>query len=203
MYITYSLLAVTILISVKAFDDESWKRRLMLNPYDVVHHKKWYRTFTHAFIHADFAHLFFNMYVLYLFGEFLEERFIAEYGLRGYMLYALLYLSAILFSSIFSIAKHKDNIHYNSLGASGAVSAVLFAYIVVNPMAELGLLILPIFVPAYIFGPIILFVEYLLAKRGGTGIAHDAHIAGAIYGIVFMLILNYNYLFEFIDQFKV
>lgn len=202
MYITYSLLAITSLVSIKAMGDDTWKRNLMLNPYDVIHNKKWYKCITHAFIHADFMHLFFNMYVLYLFGTYLEAKFVIDYGSRGYMLYALLYITGILFSSVLSIKNNKDNPHYYSLGASGAVSAILFAYIVVNPMQELGLIFIPIYVPAYIFGPIILFFEYIMARRGGTGIAHDAHFTGAIYGVFFMLALNHNYVFDFIDHFQ-
>jgi membrane associated rhomboid family serine protease len=91
--------------------------------------------------------------------------------------------------------------HYNSLGASGAVMAVVFGYILLNPTAELGLIFLPIYVPAYIFGPIILIAEVLLSRRGGTGIAHDAHIAGAVFGIIFMTIVDYNYLLDFFKQF--
>ncbi len=200
MYITYLLLALTVLISVKAMSDNTLKSRLMLNPYDIVHHKKWYRCITHGFIHADFTHLLFNMYVFYLFGVSLEERLTLDYGVRGHAIYGLLYVSGILFASVLSIKNNKDNPHYNALGASGAVSAILFAYIIVNPTRELGLLLIPIYIPAYIFGPIILLIEYVLSKRGGTGIAHDAHFAGAIYGILFMVALNKDYFIGFIEQ---
>ena len=156
MYVTYLLLAVTILISAIAMDNQSLKYRLMLNPYDVIHHKKWYRCFTHAFVHGDWLHLGFNMYVLFSFGEVLEFQLIRLYGLKGYYYMALLYLSAILFSSLLSLYTNKDNPGYNSLGASGAVMAILFAYILLFPTAELGLLFLPMRIPAFIFGPIIL-----------------------------------------------
>ncbi|WP_066755888.1 rhomboid family intramembrane serine protease [Crocinitomix algicola] len=201
MYITYLLLAVTILISVKAIEDNVLKGRLLLNPYDVTHFKKWYRTFTHAFIHADWMHLGFNMYVLYSFGEVLEKSLVYRYELWGHALFAFLYLSAILMASLYSINKHKDNPSYNALGASGAVMAVLFAFILMNPTIELGLLFLPIYVPAYIFGPLILVAEYFLAKRGGTGIAHDAHISGAIYGVIFMSCVDLDYLANFLNHF--
>lgn len=201
MYVTYLLLAVTILISAIAMDNQSLKYRLMLNPYDVIHHKKWYRCFTHAFVHGDWLHLGFNMYVLFSFGEVLEFQLILLYGLKGYYYMALLYLSAILFSSLLSLYTNKDNPGYNSLGASGAVMAILFAYILLFPTAELGLLFLPMRIPAFIFGPIILIAEYALSKRGGTGIAHDAHFAGAVYGIIFMTIVDYHFLLNFFNQF--
>jgi membrane associated rhomboid family serine protease len=201
MYVTYLLLALTILISAIAMDNQSLKYRLMLNPYDVIHHKKWYRCFTHAFVHGDWLHLGFNMYVLFSFGEVLEFQLILLYGLKGYYYMALLYLSAILFSSLLSLYINKNNPGYNSLGASGAVMAVLFAYILLFPTAELGLLFLPIRIPAFIFGPIILIAEYALSKRGGTGIAHDAHFAGAVYGIIFMTIVDFHFLLNFFNQF--
>lgn len=201
MYITYLLLAVTIIISAIAMDNQSLKYRLMLNPYEVIHHKKWYRCFTHAFVHGDWLHLGFNMYVLFSFGEVLELQLNHLYGLKGYYYMALLYLSAILFSSLLSLYTNKDNSGYNSLGASGAVMAILFAYILLFPTAELGLLFLPIRIPAFIFGPIILIAEYALSKRGGTGIAHDAHFAGALYGIIFMTIVDYHFLLNFFNQF--
>jgi membrane associated rhomboid family serine protease len=214
MYITYLLLGITILVSVRFMEDSVEKRRLMLNPYDVVNYQKWYRCFTHAFIHADWMHLIFNMYVLYMFGasitehQFgyvsrlsLEPALIADFGAEGYLYFGCLYVGAILFTSTVSIFRHRENMHYNSLGASGAVMAVVFGYILLNPTAELGLIFLPIYVPAYIFGPIILIAEVLLSRRGGTGIAHDAHIAGAVFGIIFMTIVDYNYLLDFFKQF--
>ena len=202
MYVTYLLLAITILISVKAMEDMTLKGKLMMNPYAVIHHKQWYRCFTHAFIHADFMHLGFNMFVLYGFGIGLEDELTATYGIQGYVMFAVLYVMGILFATLLSLKKHKDNPGYNSLGASGAVMAVLFAYILIHPERELGLLILPgIDIPGYIFGPLILAVEYALSKRGGTGIAHDAHFAGAIFGILFITAIDYHYLLNFFKYF--
>jgi len=92
--------------------------------------------------------------------------------------------------------------HYNALGASGAISAVVFAYIILNPSAELGIIFIPgVRIPAYLFGPGLILLEYYLAKRGRTNIGHDAHISGAIFGIIFMGILDYNYLLEFFSKF--
>ena len=190
--------------------EESFKRKLMMNPYDVVHNKKWYRAFTHAFVHADFMHLGFNMFVLYMFAVqvappslyqySLEPSLVVKYGPKGYLYFGCLYLGGILFSTIYSIYKNRDNPGYNSLGASGAVSAVVFGYIMMYPDAQMGLLFIPFYIPAYIFGPLIIVAEYFMAKRGGTGIAHDAHISGAIFGVIFMIVIDYNYLTNFFDK---
>ena len=198
--VTYLLLAVTVLVSVKAFADDSIKRRFMFNAHDVVHYKKWYRCFTHGFLHGDQMHLFFNMFVLFMFGKYLESYFLFKYEAQGYLLFSLLYLMAILFSSIPALIKHKDNPGYNSLGASGAVSAIVFAFILINPNEELMLMFIPIPIKAYIFGPLYILFEYIMAKRGGTGIAHDAHLAGAAFGIVFLILLDYHYIIDFVSS---
>ena len=201
MYITYLLLAATILVSVMAFNDESLKRRLMFNPYELVHYGKWYRAITHAFVHANYMHLGFNMFALWMFGLSLEKALIFKYDTKGYLYFGCLYLGGILFSTITSVARHKDHPHYFSLGASGAVMAVVFAYILMFPTAELMFLFIPFPLPAYVFGPLLLAGEYYMSKRGGTGIAHDAHFAGAIFGLIFMTIIDYHYLLDFFKQF--
>ncbi|MCC7453099.1 MAG: rhomboid family intramembrane serine protease [Crocinitomix sp.] len=201
MYVTYLLLALTILISARAINDNSLKSKLMLNPYDVIHNKNWYRCITHGFIHADYTHLIFNMIVLFMFGEALEKRLVGAYELKGHFYFAVLYLTGILFSCLYSLQKYKDSPGYNSLGASGATMAVLFAYIILFPTTKLAMFLVPIPIYAYYYGPIILLIEYLLSKRGGTGIAHDAHIAGAIFGVIFITVLDYHYLIDFFKNF--
>ena len=208
MYLTYLIIAATALISFYAFDRKSLMGKMLLNPYDIIHHQKWYRMFTHGLIHADFMHLFFNLYVLYMFGVqgqntysffSVEPAFIHHFEAKGYLYFFLLYVGGLLFSSIYTVYKHKDNPHYNALGASGAVSGIVFAFIVLNPTSKLGIIFLPqdFFLPAYIFGPLMLASEYYLAKRGGTNIGHDAHISGAIFGLIFVALLDYNYYINF------
>ncbi len=213
MYLTYIILGITIIISIMAFEKPELKGQMYLNPSQIVHDKKWCRLFSHAFIHADFMHLFFNMYVLYMFGvqgqivdglsygfESIEPRLLSDFGIKGYWYFFLLYAGGILFSSLFAVYKHQDNPHYNALGASGAVSAVVFAFIILNPSAELGIIFIPVYLPAYIFGPLMLGFEYYLSKRGGTNIAHDAHITGALFGLLFIALIDYHYYLDFFNR---
>jgi len=213
MYLTYLIIGITVLVSFMAFERPEWKGKLVFNAYEIVQHKKWYRLFTHGFIHADFMHLFFNMYVLYMFGVqggeevtnygfySVEPKLIADFGVKGYFYYLLLFVGGLAFASLYALFKHQDNPHYNALGASGAVSAIVFAFIILNPNAQLGIIFIPgIYLPAYLFGPLLLLVEYYLGKRGQSHIAHDAHISGAIFGLIFIALINYQYYVEFFKE---
>jgi membrane associated rhomboid family serine protease len=199
--VTTVVAIATVLVSFGAFNDRSLMYRLIFNPYRAARQGELYRAFTHAFIHADIFHLILNMYVFWQFGRLVELELSLEYGNKGEYLYALLYLGGILFATLPGFAKHNNNEGYNSLGASGAVAAVIFAFILIHPNTELFLLFLPIPVPAYIFGVCYLALEFFLDRRGGSYIAHDAHFWGAIFGIVFMSIVDINLLTNFIDQF--
>ncbi len=169
----------------------------------MIHHRKeWYRFFTGAFIHADWMHLAFNMYSLYMFGGIVERAYYNLFEEKGILFFILLYVLGIFMSSFYSYEKHKNDMYYNALGASGAVSAVVFACIILFPTHELGLLFLPFYVPAYLFGIIFLGVEYYLGKRGNSNIGHDAHFWGAIHGVVFTIILKPSLILNFIEQIK-
>ena len=142
------------------------------------------------------------MISLYFLGSTLEYYLIEFYGLQLGVCYLLiLYFAGAIFASLPSFLKQQDNSSYRSLGASGAVSAVIFAAILWDPSMRLGILFIPFPIPAYIFGPIYLAIEYFSMKRGGTGIAHDAHLGGAVFGILFVLLLNINKGKEFLDLF--
>jgi membrane associated rhomboid family serine protease len=150
------------------------------------------------FIHSDINHLAFNMISLYLLGNLFEQQMIQMYGFQiGSVNFLSLYLIGGVAAEIYPFIRHQDDPYYGSLGASGAVSAVIFAAIFWNPTMDLYLFFIPIPIPAYIFGPIYLAFEYFSMKRGTTNIAHDAHIGGALFGIFFVLLLNPNKGFEF------
>jgi membrane associated rhomboid family serine protease len=185
------ILATTVIVSVNGFSNRSMLERWLYIPYDVKHHHAYERIISHMWVHADLIHLVFNMMSLYFLGGYLESEFINQYGFfRGEVHFAILYLGGGLFSTIIPYVRHQDNSSYRSLGASGAVSSVIFAPVLWDPTLPLSLMFLPFAIPAYIFGPLYLAFEYWADRRGGTGIAHDAHIGGAIFGIIYVLITN-------------
>jgi membrane associated rhomboid family serine protease len=195
------IILVTVAFSIKAFKDDELMHKMVFFPFRCKHNHEQYRVLTHLFIHADATHLIFNMLSLYMLGEILEMQLINEFGvMRGEIHFVTLYFLGGIFSTLIPFYRNQDNIHYRSLGASGAVSAVIFAAIIWNPTMQLGLLFLPIPIPAYIFGPLYLLYEYWADKKGKSGIAHDAHIGGALFGIVYVLITDIEKGKEFFNQ---
>jgi len=183
-----------------AFSNETLMPKLIFNPYVIDKRKQYYRFITAGFIHADFFHLFFNMYALFLFGGIVENKLIDLFGINGIWIYLLLYISALVMSSTFSYYKYKENPHYNALGASGAVSAVLFASIIIYPSMKLMIMPIPIPISSYILGPLYLAYSYYMGRNGKDNIGHDAHFFGAIWGIIFILILWHDAIPNFIAQ---
>ena len=197
---TIILIIITCIISLITFNNEEIKSNLLFSPYQYLNYKKWWILISHGFIHADFLHLFFNMYVLYIFGPTLEFYFINSSELGGFY-YIGFYLLGIIFSTLPSIFKHKNNPSYNSLGASGAVSSVVFAYIIIYPLRELGLILIPgLFLPGIIFGIFYLLAEHYLSKKQYSNIAHDAHISGSLFGVFFIVIYDFNNLLIFFQK---
>lgn len=194
------IIIVTVLVSLNAFNKSRILDKMVYSPYRVKHEKEYYRLLSHMFIHADSVHLIFNMMSLYFLGSFLENELMFSFGsIGGEVHFLILYFFGGLFSTLIPFSRNQDNSNYRALGASGAVSAVIFAAIIWNPTMKLSLLFLPIPIPAYIFGPIYLAFEYWADCRGGTGIAHDAHIGGAIFGVIYVLIINIDKGKEFLS----
>ncbi len=204
------IVAATVLISLAAFNNNDLRYRLMYIPYRVKHNREHIRTLTHMFIHADYMHLIFNMFSLYMLGNIflsstggiyvgVSDGLMETYGtVLGQAHFLILYFLGGLFATVIPFMRNKDNPSYLSLGASGAVSSIIFAAIIWNPQMPLSLFFLPS-IPAYIFGPLYILFEIYMDKRGNTGVAHDAHIGGAIFGIVYILIVNIDKGKELID----
>ncbi len=204
--ITYILLALTIVVSVAGFRDHNLFNRLSMSPYRVSHNNEWYRIFTHGFLHGGYAHLAVNMLVLWSFGLAVESdmKALQMVGLtRSSALdYILLYFGALAASSAFDMAKFRNNPHYVSVGASGAVSAVIFASIFFNPWSDLYLMaVIPI--PGIVFGVLYLAYSQYMSRRAerGDNINHKAHLYGAIFGFVFPLLIDPSLFNTFITNF--
>ncbi len=191
MTLTILLIGLTCLISIPAFSNGEMKYRLLHYPYLETHNGEWYRILTSGFIHADWVHLFINMFVLYQFGGIVESIYVDQlFGpMWGRVLFLVMYLVGIVFANLPSLGKHKDNQRYSALGASGAVSGVLYAYILFAPWSMLGLFgIIP--VPAIVFGVLYLIYSSYAAKHSRDNIGHDAHFYGALFGFFFTLALK-------------
>lgn len=185
--ITLVLVIVTVLTSIGAFSNPRMTDDFIFYPPAIKNRNQWYRFFTHGFLHADVAHLAFNMLALWSFGEGLERVFAFDcvFGKWGKLLYLFLYLSALFAASFPDYVKYKDSYHFRSLGASGAVSAVIFSMILFFPQTPIGIIFIPgIRIPGWIFGALYLGISAYLDKRGGGNVNHGAHFWGAAYGIV-------------------
>jgi len=201
-YITTIIIVITAIVSFISFNNQQWMNKLIFNPPAINRNNEWYRFITCGFIHADILHLLFNMYSLYLFGSAIELFFNDIFGDRSYFIFLLFYISSLIVCLMPTYYKQKDNYNYYSLGASGAVSAIVFVYIFISPSTSLGLMFIPIKLPAYLFGIIYLGVTFYLDKRGQGNINHSAHLWGALYGIIyFILVCKINSRFIPIDNF--
>ena len=190
--ITVIIVVITVLVSISAFRSEKTMDDLIYYPPAVTRGRQYYRFISSGFIHADIAHLAFNMISFYLFGRFVEEKFIEIFSPgMGKILYLVLYLSALVVSLLPTHLKHKHDTGYRSLGASGAVSAIVFAGLMIAPYVEVGFFIIPPFIPGFVFGPLYLIISAYLERKGGDNINHSAHLWGAVYGVIFLIVVSY------------
>ena len=187
---TIFLIAITVIVSLLAFNNSTLFNRLTYLPFGIKYNHEGYRFFSYALVHADFVHLFVNMFVLYSFGSVVEYFYTGIFGLKGYLYFFLLYLGGIVLSVTPAYGKYKDNPAYSAVGASGAVSAVVFASIIFNPLAPIGILFIPFSVPAIIFGALYLFYSAYMSGKSVDNVGHDAHLWGAVFGIIFTIALK-------------
>lgn len=195
------IFVVTIATSLYAFNNPTVYGNMMLHPYSIHRDKrKWYTVLTSGLIHADWGHLLFNMFTFYFFAFSLERIFVSGSGPIGHVYFGLLYVVSLFLSDIPTIMQQKNNPGYYSLGASGAISAVLFSFILFEPTAMLGLfMIIPI--PAYLFA--VLYIGYCIwaSKNSQDRINHDAHLFGALSGLLITIILYPWVIRHFLGQF--
>lgn len=199
--VTYIIIGITVLISLQGFNSKDFSYKMSFSPYLAKHYNQKARFFTHMFVHADIGHLFFNMFSFYMFGEFMELILVYEYGFaKGEFIFITLYLLGGLFATLWPYIRNQDSDTYYSVGASGAVASVIFATIIWFPALPMGIIFIPFHIPAYIFGPLYLAFEFFAFRYGKSKIAHDAHIGGALFGVIYILIINIDKGKEFINQ---
>jgi membrane associated rhomboid family serine protease len=201
-------------VSIAAFGDRSsvlperlrhgeWFGKLDFCPYYVIDKKQWHRLFSSGLVHADWGHLLFNMLTLYFFGPVVERYFTLAFGSPpGWILYVVLYVTAIAVSTAGDLVKYRDNRGYNAVGASGAVSAILFASILFEPKMGIYIFMIPIPVPGYVFAPLYLVYCWYMAKRNMDNIGHTAHFWGAVYGLLFPLLCKPSIFNHFLTQLR-
>ncbi|GAB3918267.1 rhomboid family intramembrane serine protease [Mucilaginibacter boryungensis] len=189
-----AIFVITLIISLLAFSSESLMSKLILHPYSIYRGEKTYTIITSGFIHKDWTHLIFNM-ISYFFFAFRLEAYL------GHWQFALLYMVSLVFSDLPSIVKHKDDYWYHSLGASGAISAVIFSGILFDPRSSMYIMFLPIPIPSWLFGILYLVYCWYASKQSRDAINHDAHFFGAISGIFITIILYHQIIPHFLQQF--
>lgn len=181
MTVTYVLIGLTSAISLAAlYIDQRMLSNGMLIPHRVIQQQSWYELMTAGFLHANFGHLAVNMFVLFFFGMVLEQSI-------GSAQFTALYISGLLISSVPSMINHREDPQFATLGASGGVESVLFGFIFLYPTESIYFILLPIPIPAWIFGLAFLAYSVYESKKGRGNINHEAHIAGAIWGVLYLL----------------
>ncbi len=200
MSVTLIIIIFTAIVSIQAFSRADIFEKLKHHPYTEHRNKEYYRWLTSGLIHADYVHLFINMFVLWQFGGVVEKIYQSLFGdTLGMFLFVLMYFSAIVFSDLPTFRKHKDNPHYSAIGASGAVSAIVFTFILFYPWASMSLYgIIPF--RAILGGVAYLIYEQWASKNSNDNIGHDAHFAGAIYGMMFTILLKPSIYNDFVEQ---
>ncbi len=185
--ITLTIIIITCVITLTGFRNGKVVDELIFWPPAISKKHQYYRFISCGLIHADYMHLIFNMLTLYFFGTFMEAHYQGELGLQKWY-YLALYIGALIVSNIPTYLKHRNDYNYRSLGASGAVSAVLFAFILLYPWQRIVVLVFP--VPAIVYGVLFLVYSAYMSRKGGDNVNHDAHFYGALFGILFTIAVS-------------
>jgi len=197
--ITLTIIIITCAITLTGFRNGKVVDDLIFWPPAISKKYQYYRFITCGLIHADYMHLIFNMLTLYFFGTIMEAYYQGQLGLQKYY-YLALYIGALIVSNIPTYIKHRNDYNYRSLGASGAVSAVLFAFILLRPWQQIIVLFIP--VPAIIYGGLFLFYSAYMSRKGGDHVNHDAHFYGALFGILFTIAIRPGVIEIFMNELK-
>lgn len=189
------IIAVTCIVSIMAFSNSRLIDDLILWPPAIARNKQYYRLLSYGLVHADPMHLFFNMFTLYFFGRVMEQLYNALLGPLGFVMF---YAGALVASILPTYLRNRGNSRYRSLGASGAVSATLFAFILLQPWAQILVFVIPM--PAILFAVLYVIYEFWLQRQGADNINHNAHLWGAAYGVLVTIVLEPRVLSVFFSQ---
>jgi len=187
------IFAITLLTSLWAFYDDNAYANMILHPYSVSRGQRVYTVITSGLIHNDFMHLFFNLFSYYFFAFQLEP-------VLGHWQFGLLYVASLILSDLPTVYKHKNDDWYHSLGASGAVSAVIFSYILFDPISKMYLMFIPIGIPAVLFGALYLVYCNYASKHARDNVNHDAHMFGALSGLLITIMLDMHVVHGFLEK---
>lgn len=199
MSITLIIIIATAIVSVMAFSQPSLTEKLQFNASKVYHNNEFHRLITHAFVHANWEHLIVNMIVLYSFGTAVEQYFDYMFGGRATAYYLFLYFGGTLFSNLYALFRYKNDFFYNAVGASGAVSSVLFAAIFFDPWNPVYFFMVIKF-PGIVFAVLYLAYSYYMSRKQTDNVAHDAHFLGALFGFIFPLLIDRSLMTHFLDK---
>lgn len=183
--VTLIIIAITCVVSFMAFKNSRLMNDLILWPPAITRQREYHRLVTYGLVHADFGHLLFNMFTLFFFGRAMEGFFAAQLGSFGFVLF---YIGGLVISILPTYLKNRNNPDYRSLGASGAVSAVLFAFILLQPWQQIIVLVIPM--PAIVYAVLYTGYSIYMDRRGQGNINHSAHLWGAVYGVLFTLLVE-------------
>jgi len=200
MSFTVILILITVILSIYAWNNPNIQGKWLFNPYNIKKYHQYYRFISSGFIHSGTLHLFFNMLALYYFGLNVERVFNSLYGFSGELIFAAFYIFGIIISDLPTYFKFKELPHYNSLGASGGVSAIVFSSIMFFPLQKIYIMFIPIGIPGFILGTLYVIYSYYQGKKIGDNINHDAHLYGAVFGVLFTIIIEPQVLPSFLDQ---
>lgn len=196
--ITIMLVIIISLTSILAFSNRDVIKQFQFNAFKVYHKKQYYRMLTHALVHANWEHLVVNMIVLWSFGMAVEHNFQLNFGGYSSYYYIAMFVGSVVLSSTWSLIKERNNIYYNAVGASGAVSAVLFAAIFFNPWDNIYFFgVLPM--PGIIFGVLYLYYSFYMSRKKLDNIGHDAHFLGAVVGFCTPMVIRPSLFLDFIN----
>lgn len=186
---TYIIIGFTVLASLLAWSSSNLMQKWIFSPYQIARRHEWHRFLTSGLIHQDYLHLIFNMVSLYFLGLYAEHGFALKFGEMYQLYFVFFYFSAIVVADIPVFFKHRRNAYYRALGASGAVSAVIFSAILLEPNISLVVFPIPFPIPGVVYAVLYVLYSAYMSRNSQDNIGHDAHLYGALYGVAFTAIL--------------